>query len=200
MSPSLFICHHRYLFVTIAIYLSPSLFICHHRYLFVTIVIYLSPSLFICHHRYLFVTIVIYLSPSLFICHHRYLFVTFVIYLSPSLFICHHRYLFVTIAIYLSPSLFICHHRYLFVTIAIRPQVRTFYRSCRKKASCNCAVAVRSGDDVIVIDRCAAQDSEPDTQMVIRTYITGELTPGTRIVRYVGGREYRVSTKLTSIV
>ncbi|XP_041368567.1 uncharacterized protein LOC121382945 isoform X2 [Gigantopelta aegis] len=71
-------------------------------------------------------------------------------------------------------------------------EVRTFYRSCRKKASCNCAVAVRSGDDVIVIDRCAAQDSDPDTQMVVRTYITGELTPGTRIVRYVGGREYRV--------
>ena len=32
-------------------------------------------------------------------------------------------------------------------------QVRAFYKRCGG-ASCNCAVAARAGDDVIIVDRC----------------------------------------------
>ena len=72
------------------------------------------------------------------------------------------------------------------------PQVRTFLRNCNGKASCNCAVAVKSGDDIIVIDRCGPRKGVKAHPIVPRLYLNGELTPGTRIIRQSGGRKYQV--------
>lgn len=71
-------------------------------------------------------------------------------------------------------------------------QVRTFYKNCNGKASCNCAVAVKVEDDVIVIDRCSEVKSRKVTAkpIQIRSYINGEVTPGLRVYRT--GAEYRV--------
>lgn len=71
-------------------------------------------------------------------------------------------------------------------------QVRTFYKNCNGKASCNCAVAVKVEDDVIVIDRCSEVKSRKVTAkpIQIRSYINGDVTPGLRVYRT--GAEYRV--------
>lgn len=52
-------------------------------------------------------------------------------------------------------------------------------------ASCVCAVAVRSIDDVIVVDKCGADRGEATVfrPMTITAYLNGELTPNTRIIR-----------------
>ncbi|XP_041370718.1 uncharacterized protein LOC121384400 [Gigantopelta aegis] len=73
-------------------------------------------------------------------------------------------------------------------------EVRTFLRNCNGKASCNCAVAVKSGDDIIVIDRCGPQKAASDKRrpIVPRLYLNGELTPGTRVIMQSGGRKYQI--------
>lgn len=71
--------------------------------------------------------------------------------------------------------------------------MRTFYRNCNGKASCNCAAAIRVGDDVIVFDKCGASaSSKKDTPIDIRLILNGELTPGTKIFRHGGGKKYKV--------
>jgi hypothetical protein len=72
-------------------------------------------------------------------------------------------------------------------------QVHALYKECGdRSASCNCAVMVRSQDDVVVIDRCSdkANDQPP---VDVRLYVNGELTPGTKIFRYLDGKKFRVS-------
>lgn len=70
-----------------------------------------------------------------------------------------------------------------------------FYRSCNGKASCNCAVAVRSGDDVIVVDRCGPTmgKSSKKTPMTLKMFLNGALTEGTEVLRKAGGKKYIVS-------
>ena len=59
--------------------------------------------------------------------------------------------------------------------------------------SCNCAVSVLSGDDVIVIDRCGPSASPTKkVPLTVKLYKKGELTPGTRIRRIDGGLKYKV--------
>ncbi|CAI9738780.1 Willebrand factor D and EGF domain-containing [Octopus vulgaris] len=70
--------------------------------------------------------------------------------------------------------------------------VHTFYRSCNNHASCNCAVAVQSGDDVIVIDRCGPTKKTKKGSTTITLYLNDELTEGTRIIQLYGGRKYMV--------
>jgi len=66
---------------------------------------------------------------------------------------------------------------------------------------------VRSGDDVLVIDRCVrrrhrmpppiggfSDDHAP--VMVVQLYLNGKLTPGTRIHQLADGRKYIVSENL----
>lgn len=67
------------------------------------------------------------------------------------------------------------------------------YQRCGKglSASCNCGVAVRAVDDVIVFDRCRRRGSKK-TPMVVRSYVQGSLTPGMKIIKYSGGRAYKV--------
>ena len=71
-----------------------------------------------------------------------------------------------------------------------------FLRKCGSEATCNCAVAVKSGDDVIVVDRCGARqgNSRQDIPMTVTAYLNGNLTSGTKVYQYKGGDEYRVST------
>lgn len=75
-------------------------------------------------------------------------------------------------------------------------QVRTFYRKCNKgRATCNCAVAVRSGDDVIVIDRCGPTSTAGKYKALkITLYLNGELTKGTKVLAFGGGKKYEVSS------
>ena len=67
-------------------------------------------------------------------------------------------------------------------------------RSCARRATCNCAVAVKAGDDVIVVDRCGAErGNRVDVPMTVTAYLNNELTSGTKVYQYKGGDEYRVS-------
>ena len=84
------------------------------------------------------------------------------------------------------------------------PQVHAIYQKCGTNitASCNCAVAVQSGDDVIVIDRCF-RDVKPVkrldgefkdiTQMKVNIFLNGQLTPGTSVYQQADGKIYLVS-------
>lgn len=73
-------------------------------------------------------------------------------------------------------------------------QVRIFYRKCnRGKVICNCVVAVRFGDDVIVIDRCGVSfviSKYKVLKMIL--YFNGQLIKGIRVIVYGGGKKYEV--------
>ncbi|XP_056005498.1 uncharacterized protein LOC130050218 isoform X3 [Ostrea edulis] len=73
-------------------------------------------------------------------------------------------------------------------------EVRTFYRKCDTRASCNCAIAVRSGDDVILVDVCGPTmgKSPKQTPYTIKMYLNGDLTPGTEVIRRFGGKTYEI--------
>ena len=70
-------------------------------------------------------------------------------------------------------------------------------------ASCNCGVAIQSGDDVIVIDRCYrdkayfnrihGQARRTFTRMSVDVYLNGELSPGTKIYEEADGKRYVIS-------
>ena len=91
----------------------------------------------------------------------------------------------------------VCVFMYLYIYVChCAIQVNTFLRQCAAvaEATCNCAVAVKSGDDVIVIDRCGAKrGSRVDVPMTVTAYLNGKLTSGTKVYQYKGGDEYRVS-------
>ena len=55
---------------------------------------------------------------------------------------------------------------------------------------------VRSQDDVIVIDRCSADEDSSSPPLDVRLYLNGRLTPGTSIVRFMDGKKYRVCSAL----
>ncbi|XP_033756295.1 uncharacterized protein LOC117339040 [Pecten maximus] len=71
-------------------------------------------------------------------------------------------------------------------------EVRGFYRSCNKRASCNCAAAIRSGDDVIVFNRCGTSAKGKKTPLIPRIYVNGVLTEGTYIISFNNGKTYKV--------
>ena len=84
------------------------------------------------------------------------------------------------------------------------------YQRCERDvlATCNCGVMVRSGDDVLVIDRCARrrQRMPPPLQgfsdayapiMSVMLYLNGRLTPGTRVHQLANGHKYIVSFSLS---
>ena len=70
---------------------------------------------------------------------------------------------------------------------AFSVQARTFLRACYSSVACTCAVSVRVGDDVIVIDSC-----ENSGNLVVQMYIHDTLTPGTQLLQYGGGTKYQV--------
>ncbi|XP_013398006.1 mucin-17 [Lingula anatina] len=85
--------------------------------------------------------------------------------------------------------------------------VHAFYKKCHR-ATCNCGVGVKSGDDVIMIDRCQglktkrtkkskkskrSKYSRGTTYPVqVNIYKNGELTPGTRIFSTNRGQSYEI--------
>ncbi|KAK2143001.1 hypothetical protein NP493_4675g00004 [Ridgeia piscesae] len=85
------------------------------------------------------------------------------------------------------------------------PGVHTFYRRCSSgattQATCNCAVAVRVDDDVIVVDKCGpTRTGQATFPMTVKLYKNGELTPGTSVVRLANGLKYQVHLPTGSIV
>lgn len=62
-------------------------------------------------------------------------------------------------------------------------------------------MAVRSGDDVIVVDRCGPTmgKSKKKTPMKLRMFLNGELTEGTEVFRQSGGKKYTVHTDVIMI-
>ncbi|ELT95338.1 hypothetical protein CAPTEDRAFT_211586 [Capitella teleta] len=75
-------------------------------------------------------------------------------------------------------------------------EVQAIYQACTDNVteSCNCAVAVRSGDDVFVVDRCRRSScASEDCQLMKATmYTNGQITPGTRVFAKNGGLRYDV--------
>ena len=69
--------------------------------------------------------------------------------------------------------------------------MRTFNQKCKgSKSICNCAVAVKSGDDVYVVDKC---DQDDMSALKLRKYMHGDGIPGTRVLSFEDGNELRVS-------
>jgi hypothetical protein len=54
---------------------------------------------------------------------------------------------------------------------------------------------VRSGDDIILFDRCGPNMDEPreNRPIDIHMLVNGELTEGTKVLRKQGGKSYEVS-------
>ena len=70
------------------------------------------------------------------------------------------------------------------------------YQTCEadqsSEATCNCGVAVRSGDDVFVAERCRRDDGA-DQPLRSQLYLNGELTQGTFIFSEYEGQRFHVS-------
>ncbi|RUS80662.1 hypothetical protein EGW08_011566, partial [Elysia chlorotica] len=80
-------------------------------------------------------------------------------------------------------------------------EVRSFYRRCADitdvndpEASCNCAVAIRAGDDVVIFDKCGPTGTNVQTfyPMTAHMFRKGILTPGFRVISKYEGRQYKV--------
>lgn len=72
--------------------------------------------------------------------------------------------------------------------------VHTFYRRCNGRASCNCAVAVKAGDDVLLVDKCGPTESSTGGfyPITVELFRNGILTPGFQILSYYEGRKIKV--------
>lgn len=71
------------------------------------------------------------------------------------------------------------------------------YQRCSQNgnASCTCAIAVKFGDDVFVVEKCRKiQDESEIPDMKIVLYVNGNLTQGTRVFIKKLGAEYEVCT------
>lgn len=75
------------------------------------------------------------------------------------------------------------------------------YQACgpTTRESCNCAVAVKSYDDVFVVDKCRLRSNgssdNPESLRVMKVtlFVNGRLNQGTRIFRKHGGTSYQVN-------
>ncbi|XP_033756322.1 von Willebrand factor D and EGF domain-containing protein-like [Pecten maximus] len=101
-------------------------------------------------------------------------------------------------------------------------EVRAQYQKCssrhsRKNPSCNCAVAIKSGDDVITFSSCGSHGVTPapqhghhhdrhhhhqpaPTPITIQMFKNGNLTPGTVIRRLGCGQKYEVHLPTGTVV
>ena len=84
-----------------------------------------------------------------------------------------------------------------FIFIFLSFQVHTFYRSCGSMvngdATCNCAVAIRIDDDVVLFDRCGPITANKDTfPFTVKLFRNGDLEVGTRVMRMAEGSKYQV--------
>ena len=69
------------------------------------------------------------------------------------------------------------------------------YQLCEPsgKGTCTCAVAVKSGDDVFVVDRCR-REGEINADVIMRSvmFTNGDVTPGTRVFSQSDGADMKV--------
>ncbi|XP_059159141.1 uncharacterized protein LOC131943151 [Physella acuta] len=72
-------------------------------------------------------------------------------------------------------------------------EVHGYYRKCNTKAACNCAVSVKYGDDVILIDRCGSTASDKPIPVEVKIFKNGMLTPGLRIIQQLEGRKFKIT-------
>ena len=72
--------------------------------------------------------------------------------------------------------------------------MHTFLRKCNKGvASCNCAVAIKVDDNVVLFDRCGARAGAGGNQpMTLQIFKNTDIHPGLRIQQYHGGTKYKV--------
>ena len=74
-------------------------------------------------------------------------------------------------------------------------QVQVIYQRCTPDVdfTCTCAVAVKSGDDVFVVDRCR-RSGQANADVVMRTvmFVNGDVTPGTRVFSQSDGADMKV--------
>lgn len=77
-------------------------------------------------------------------------------------------------------------------------QVRTFYRSCKGHASCNCAVAVKVYDDVFLVDKCSSDRTNDDSYqpIIFKMYRYGQMSTGFKVYRENFGKKYQVRTNI----
>lgn len=63
--------------------------------------------------------------------------------------------------------------------------------------ACSCAIAVKSGDDVILVDVCGPAVGATTRKPIftIKLYLNGELTPETEVISHGGGKTYEVWTQ-----
>ncbi len=58
--------------------------------------------------------------------------------------------------------------------------------------ACTCAISIRSGDDVIVVDSCRERALAKGGNMMVDVLLNGELTSGTKILSENNGRKIKV--------
>ncbi|GFN75653.1 von Willebrand factor d and egf domain-containing protein, partial [Plakobranchus ocellatus] len=76
-------------------------------------------------------------------------------------------------------------------------EVRSFQRSCNKKAACNCGVAVRSGDDIVMIDGCKNLNRQ---SVKTKIFTNGELSQGTTAEYNKRNGRYKITLPTGMIV
>lgn len=80
--------------------------------------------------------------------------------------------------------------------------VHALYRKCAGGASCNCAVAVKIEDDVLLVDKCGPTPATTDSTYPIRVKLfrNGLLHPQFKVYRYYQGRQIKVSLSVIRCV
>ncbi|CAH1800531.1 unnamed protein product [Owenia fusiformis] len=82
-------------------------------------------------------------------------------------------------------------------------EVHAFYKRCNNFATCNCAIAARAGDDVIIVDRCNTINgvsvwgtNDVKDYNYLRTKVATNwdeiITPGFKIFRKSNGNTYEI--------
>ena len=72
-------------------------------------------------------------------------------------------------------------------------EARTFVRKCYGSVACNCGVAARIEDDIILINYCKEYpESTLNVPPTIQMFLNGELTPGTYLKELVPAKKYEV--------
>lgn len=68
-----------------------------------------------------------------------------------------------------------------------------FFRKCNHNvASCNCGVAAKIDDDVLLIDGCGAQHSDKLKPLDVKIFRNGLVSSGLRIEKHDEGNQYQV--------
>ncbi|KAL3863376.1 hypothetical protein ACJMK2_005133 [Sinanodonta woodiana] len=81
-------------------------------------------------------------------------------------------------------------------------EVRAEYKKCspNARATCNCAVAIKSGDDVITFRGCQNSQHHQNPMMTVQIYKNNELTPGTYVKRMGCGQKYEVGLPTGTVI